>query len=162
MSLYFLGYQPTLAIPPIKQNIAKAQLAQKQDILTTELSAPFQLPHPGFLSTKYTPWHPGIDLATGLGMPIRAIAPGKVIEVTHSFWGLGNFVTVEHEQGFKSTYGHMGRIFVKNGDLVLPSSIMGEVGMTGHTSGPHTHLEVTKDLKAIDPLTILPDIPLFH
>ncbi len=157
--LYFLGYQPTLAIPPIKQNIARAEFSQSESIAVTRLSAPFNLPHPGYLTTYYSAWHPGIDIAIGFGMPVKPIASGKVIETNYGFWGLGHSVTVEHEQGFKSTYGHMGRIFVKVGDTVLSSSTLGEVGMTGHTSGPHTHLEITKDNHYIDPLTILPEIP---
>ncbi|OGE70753.1 hypothetical protein A2617_01565 [Candidatus Daviesbacteria bacterium RIFOXYD1_FULL_41_10] len=160
LALYLLGYQPTLAIPPIKQNLARAeQFSQTQDIQTTKLEFPFALPHPGYLTTSYSSWHPGVDIAAGLGMPIKPIAPGKVIETSYGFWGLGHFVVIEHEQSFRSTYGHMGRIFVKAGDTVSAFSTLGEVGMTGRTSGPHTHLEITKNDKYVDPKTILPEIP---
>lgn len=157
-AIYFSGYQPTLAVPPIKQSIARAELSQEQTIEQTKLAFPFNLPHPGYLSTSFFTYHPGVDIATGLGMPIRPIAPGKIIEVNFSLWGLGHFVVVEHEQNFRSTYGHMGRVFVQKGDIVAADSILGEVGMTGHTSGPHTHLEVTKEGKYINPQTILPSI----
>lgn len=158
--LYLMGYQPTLAIPPLKEAIVKAEgFSQKQAIEPVKLSYSFNLPHPGYLSTHYSFWHQAVDIATGLGMPIRPVAPGKVIETSFGWWGLGHFVVVEHEQNFKSTYGHMGRIFVKKGDVVTSASILGEVGMTGHTSGPHTHLEIAKNDKLIDPKTILPQIP---
>lgn len=156
---YFSGYQPVLAIPPFQQIVVKAEFSQAQAINSNYLSQPFQLPHLGYLSTKFSSWHPGVDLATGLGMPIHPIAKGKVVEVVQGFWGLGHSVTIEHEQGFKSIYGHMGRIFVKKDDLVEASSVLGEVGMTGHTTGPHTHLEVMKDNQYIDPQTILPSVP---
>ncbi len=160
--LYLTGYQPTLAIPPVKQaTVAEANFTQEQQISAASFSEPINLPHPGYLTTSYSYWHPGVDIATGLGMPIHPILSGKVAEVIYSFWGFGHYVVIEHEQGLKSTYAHMGRIFVKTGDLVTETSTLGEVGMTGHTSGPHTHLEITKDNKNIDPVLILPQIPDF-
>lgn len=157
--LFLSGYQPTLTLPPFRQNTAQAEFAQQQAIETSKLSSPFILPHPGYISTKFSSWHPGIDIATGLGMPIRPIAPGKVIEVSWGFWGLGHYIALEHEQGFKSLYGHMGKIFVKKDEAVSASAILGEVGMTGRTSGPHTHLEVSRFGQYIDPQTILPNLP---
>lgn len=158
MALYFAGYQPVLAFPPIKKSLAQAGFSQQEAVNATALSEPFNLPHPGYLSTKFSVWHPGIDLAVGLGTPIKPISSGVVVDTTFGFWGLGHSITIQHEQGFKSTYGHMGRIFVKSGDQIEASSIIGEVGLTGHTSGPHTHLEITKNEKYIDPETVLPKI----
>lgn len=157
--LYLSGYQPILAIPPFKQSLVKAATIQEQLIDAGKLPHPFILPHPGYISTHFSSWHPGVDIATGLGMPIHPIAPGKVVETTFGWFGLGHLVIVEHEQGFKSTYGHMGKIYVKKDDSVGENSILGEVGMTGHTSGPHTHLEVTKNGQYINPDTILPPLP---
>lgn len=158
MFFYFSGYQPTLAIPPIKQTIVKAEFSQEQIIQNSSFKNPFILPHPGYMSTSFSTWHPGLDIATGLGMPIHPINSGKVIEVNFGFWGLGHYVVIEHEQEIRSTYGHMGRIFVKKNDLVNQNSTLGEVGMTGNTSGPHTHLEVTKNGQYIDPQLFLPII----
>lgn len=157
--LYFSGYQPTLAIPPIRQSLVLAAETQEQTVTSTALTQPFILPHPGYISTHFSAWHPGIDIATGLGMPIHPIADGKVVEVTWGFLGLGHYVVVEHTQGFRSTYGHMGKIYVHKDDLVTQSTILGEVGLTGHTTGPHTHLEVTKDGSYIDPEKVLPTLP---
>ena len=157
---YFSGYQPTLAIPPIKQTFARAEFSQEQIIQTSSFKDPFILPHPGYISTGYSKRHPGLDIATGLGMPIHPINSGKVVAIDYGmFFGLGHSVVVEHEQGIRSTYGHMGRIFVKKNDLVTQNSILGEVGLTGQTSGPHTHLEVTKNGQYTDPQLILPKLP---
>lgn len=155
---YFSGYQPVFTIPPIQKSIARAEFIQDQKIETGALSESFSLPHPGYLTTPYSSWHPGVDIATGLGMPIHPILKGKVIEVKFGFFGYGNRVAVEHEQNYKSTYSHMGRVFAKVGDEVSKYSILGEVGMTGWTTGPHTHLEITKDDKNINPLNVLPAI----
>lgn len=159
VAFYFSGYQPILAIPPIKQSVVLAQFSQDQKIDPGSLSESFSLPHPGYLTTSFSTWHPGVDIAVGLGMPIHPILKGKVVEVYYGFFGYGNRVDVEHEQGYKSTYSHMGKIYVRKGDEVTKSSILGEIGLTGHTTGPHTHLEITKDDKPIDPVNILPSIP---
>lgn len=156
---YFLGYQPAITFPPIRQMSVQAEEPQQQAIQADSFPYSFNLPHPGYLSTSYSYYHPAIDIATGLGMPIHPIAPGKIVEVSLGLWGLGHYVVVEHLQGLKSTYGHMGRVFVHRDDEVSTSSILGEVGMTGRTTGPHTHLIVTKNEATIDPLTILPPLP---
>ncbi len=160
----FLGYYPTFAIPPLKYSQIEASYKttgqeQKAEIIAQSFSKPLILPHPGYLSTRFTSWHPGIDVATGLGMPIHPIIDGKVLEVSRDFFGLGNYVVVTHEKGFQSKYCHMGKIYVKAGDKVTSENILGEVGLTGHTSGPHTHLEITQNGKYVDPQALLPELP---
>lgn len=152
------GYQPTLKYPPIKQNVVFAQAEQAQSINASSLPFDTQLPHPGYMSTHFSSFHPGIDIATGLGMPIKPIAKGRIVEAGYNFWGLGLIVVIEHSDGYKSTYAHMGKIYVKVGQEVESKDYLGEVGMTGHTSGPHTHLELVKDGKSIDPQALLPTI----
>lgn len=155
-----LGYYPSFSIPPVKLSGAKAQgLEQKGEILASSFSQALNLPHPGYLSTRFSNYHPGIDIASGLGMPIHPIIKGVVEKVGRDFFGLGNYVLITHEKGFKSTYAHMGKIFVKEGQEVDSETTLGEVGLTGHTSGPHTHLEITQEGKYIDPLPLLPQIP---
>lgn len=164
VALYLMGYQPTLAIPPVRQSVALAQnFTQEQKITRESFSEPFILPHTGYLTTTFSNWHPGIDIAVGLGMPVHPISKGKVTQTSFGFLGLGHFVVVEHEKGLQSTYGHMGRIFVKAGDEVNQSSILGEVGLSGFTTGPHTHLELALNGERINPLTVLPSVtPLLN
>lgn len=154
------GYYPVLAFPPIKRAMALAESTeQKQEIVAYSFPLPLVLPHPGYLSSKYSKWHPGVDIATGLGMPIHPITAGTVEEVNYGFWGLGHFVAVSHPNGFKSTYGHLGKIYVKKGQQVTSENTLGEVGLTGYTSGPHTHLEIQKDGNYLNPQDLLPEIP---
>lgn len=160
LTMFLSGYYPVMAFPPIRQSRALAQnLEQKQEIAAQSFPLPLSLPHQGYLSTKFSRWHPGIDIAASLGTPIHPVTSGTVEAVSFSFWGLGNNVIVTHPNGFKSTYGHMGKIFVKPGEQVTSDNILGEVGVSGFTSGPHTHLEIQKDEKFINPLDILPEIP---
>ncbi|MBI2597429.1 M23 family metallopeptidase [Candidatus Daviesbacteria bacterium] len=154
------GYYPTLSVPPTKRSAVLAQAQeQKGEIISTSFSKPLILPHPGYLTTRFSSYHPGIDIATGLGMPIHPIIVGVVTETGFDIFGLGNYVYISHEKGFKSKYAHMGRVFVKTGDKVSSEIILGEVGLTGNTSGPHTHLEITLEGQFIDPQKLLPEIP---
>lgn len=159
--LTFGGYYPTFSIPPVKKSQVYAQAnEQTEEIISSSFfSKPVILPHPGYLSTRFSPWHPAVDIATGLGMPIHPIIDGEIIEVGRDFFGLGNYVSVSHENGFKSKYAHMGKVYVKTGQKVSSENTLGEVGLTGHTSGPHTHLEITQNGKYIDPQILLPKIP---
>ena len=158
--LFFSTYYPAFAFPPIKSSTVLAEVnIQDDEIITTSFPQPVTLPHPGYLSSHFSSWHPGVDIASGLGMPIHPITIGLVREVNFSFWGYGNHVVISHDNGFKSLYAHMGRVFVKKGQQITSDDILGEVGLTGYTTGPHTHLEISYQDKNIDPLTILPPIP---
>lgn len=156
--LFLLDYQPTLAFPPVKRNVVFAQITQEQSVASQTAPVTFQLPHPGYITTHFSTYHPGIDLCSGLGMPIKPVAKGTVVEAGYNFFGLGLVVEVEHQAGYRSLYAHMGKIYVNRGQKVEAGDFLGEIGMTGHTSGPHTHLEISKDSKKIDPLLILPEI----
>ena len=157
----FGGYYPAFDIPPVKKSTVLAQMPQKEEIISVSFSKPLVLPHPGFLSTRFSNFHPGIDIGTGLGMPIHPITEGEISQVGRDIFGLGNFVVISHENEFKSTYAHMGKIYVKEGQKVSSDNTLGEVGLTGNTSGPHTHLEITRNSSYINPQNLLPEIPDF-
>lgn len=159
--LYFLGYHPAADFPPVKlsSTLASQKQEQKSEISANSFPTPVILPHPGYLSTRYSKYHPGVDIASGLGMPIHPINPGIIEETGRDFFGLGNYIVVEHTNGFKSKYAHLGKVYVKKNQDVNTETTLGEVGLTGNTSGPHTHLEITRNGNYIDPQTILPEIP---
>lgn len=160
ISLTFLGYYPTFAIPPVKRSSVKAAYQEtKGEIIAQSFSKPLILPHPGYLSTIFSLYHPGIDIAAGLGMPIHPVISGEVLTVGRDLFGLGNYVELAHEKGYKSKYAHLGKIYVKTGQKVDAENILGEVGLTGNTSGPHTHLEITQNGKYINPEPLLPWLP---
>ncbi len=118
----------------------------------------FQLPHTGYITTTFSAYHPGIDICIGLGMPIKPVAKGVVSEAGYNIWGLGLMVEVDHGNGYKSVYAHMGKIYVTKGKEVNTDDLLGEVGMTGHTTGPHTHLEIAYAGKKVDPRPLLPEL----
>jgi murein DD-endopeptidase MepM/ murein hydrolase activator NlpD len=105
--------------------------------------------HPIFKDRRF---HSGIDFGGTMGIPIRATADGFV-EFAGENGGYGNFVLLDHEFGFKSAYGHMkSNLKVKSGSYVKKGDIIGYLGNSGRSTGPHLHYEVKYGQKALDPL----------
>lgn len=97
--------------------------------------------------------HKGVDYGAPVGTPIRSTASGTVLEAKYS-GAYGKQVRVFHEEtGLTSAYAHMSKMFVKEGDFVQAGQIIGKVGLTGRTTGPHLHYEVMKGTHRINPLT---------
>ncbi|MBN2781026.1 MAG: peptidoglycan DD-metalloendopeptidase family protein, partial [Candidatus Marinimicrobia bacterium] len=101
--------------------------------------------------TEETKYHSGIDLAANRGTPVHASGNGKVIYASYSYGGYGNVVKVDHGYGFVTVYAHLNRIKVEKGDTVERGALLGEVGSTGRSTGPHLHYEVQKDGKPVNP-----------
>jgi murein DD-endopeptidase MepM/ murein hydrolase activator NlpD len=99
-------------------------------------------------SHEFEAVHPGVDLKLPEGMPLGAVAGGRVHDVRRSAEGLGLHVIIEHRapdgQTYYSIYGHMERAAVIKGADVKPGQTVGYVGMTGYTSGPHLHLQIDR------------------
>jgi murein DD-endopeptidase MepM/ murein hydrolase activator NlpD len=99
--------------------------------------------------------HPGFDLAAPKGTPVGAAAAGKVVSAGVA-GGYGNLIIVDHGNGYTTRYGHLSAIDVKVGDQVTPGQIIGAVGSTGYSTGPHLHFEVRHNGDAMDPEPMLP------
>lgn len=94
--------------------------------------------------------HDGMDIAASEGTPIRSIRGGEV-SFSGERGGYGNLVIVDHGKGLTTRYAHCRDLNVKSGDKVYPGTILGTVGSTGRSTGPHLHLEARRDGKAVDP-----------
>ena len=95
--------------------------------------------------------HEGVDIAAPQGEPIHATAPGEVVRAGLSS-SYGNFVEVDHGDGVTSFYAHMRRpADVSIGERVSAGEVLGYVGSTGHSTGPHLHFEIRKDGQHFDP-----------
>lgn len=118
-------------------------------------SGTFIKPTYGTLSSRYgSRWnrkHNGIDIAGAYNSPIKA-ADGGV--VTYSGWmsGYGNYVVINHENGYQTAYGHCASLSVKVGDRVAKGDIIAKMGNTGRSTGTHLHFEVRKNGAFVNPL----------
>jgi murein DD-endopeptidase MepM/ murein hydrolase activator NlpD len=98
--------------------------------------------------------HTGLDFRAGTGDPVRATANGKVAS---SGWagGYGRMVEIDHGNGLSTRYGHLSEINVKVGDQIRIGQVIGAVGSTGRSTGPHLHYETRIDGEAVDPQKFL-------
>jgi murein DD-endopeptidase MepM/ murein hydrolase activator NlpD len=101
---------------------------------------------------KVAKFHAGLDFAAPQGTPIYATADGRVKEAGHEVGGYGNHVVLNHGYGYETLYGHMVRIKARVGRTVRRGEIIGWVGNTGKSTGPHCHYEVHKNGNAVDPI----------
>lgn len=99
--------------------------------------------------------HSGVDLAAPIATPIRATADGVV---TRASWagGYGLLVAIRHKGGVETRYGHMSRLAVEPGQRVTQNAVIGYVGSTGRSTGPHVHYEVLLNGRAVDPFRAMP------
>ena len=106
-----------------------------------------------FNASKRT-FHGGLDMATAPGTPIYASLDGKV--TTTGFNATyGNYVIITHHSGYKTLYGHMSQITCKKGNFVYTNTMIGRVGSTGMSTGPHLHFTVYKNGKTVNPFSVL-------
>ena len=96
--------------------------------------------------------HPGLDFAAPAGTPIYATANGTVEFAGNRGDGYGNNVIINHGYGYKTLFGHMFRIKARAGQRVTRGEVIGWVGSTGKSTGPHFHYEVIKNGNKIDPI----------
>jgi murein DD-endopeptidase MepM/ murein hydrolase activator NlpD len=97
--------------------------------------------------------HDGIDIAARRGTPVRAVAVGTIAEIGRDR-GYGRFVRIRHSQRLETFYAHLSQAdrSIAVGRRVTPETVIGYVGSTGRSSGPHLHFEVRRAGKPIDPL----------
>jgi murein DD-endopeptidase MepM/ murein hydrolase activator NlpD len=101
---------------------------------------------------KTTKMHEGLDFAAPHGTPIYATADGTITTAGSTGNGYGNHVVINHGYGYETLYGHMVRVKVSAGETVKRGQVIGWVGSTGKSSGPHLHYEVHKNNQKIDPI----------
>ncbi len=99
--------------------------------------------------------HKGIDIAQRLGTPIVASANGKVSRIDFEALGYGHYVDIKHNYGFLTKYGHLQRSYVTKGQEILRGQVVGTLGSSGLSTGPHLHYEVRIGNQVVDPTKYL-------
>lgn len=108
----------------------------------------------GVAHWPYQPTHTGIDISDGSRpgiTPVRPFRPGRVVEVVHSNYSLGNHVIIDHGNGVTSVYGHLASTSVQVGQSVGLDTVIGLEGSTGASTGTHLHLEIRVNGQAANP-----------
>lgn len=95
-------------------------------------------------------FHRGIDMAAPAGTPVQAVAAGTVITARRDR-SYGEFVVIDHHNGYRTLYAHNSKLLVKAGDRVNVGQQIAKVGSTGQSTGPHLHFEIHRDGKRVDP-----------
>ena len=122
---------------------------------------PIGRPHHGHITSRFgyrgNPFsrkgrelHSGVDFKGRMGDPVRATAEGVVIFAGYE-GGYGNVVKVKHQHGYETRYAHLVRTSVKKGQRVNVGAVVGLLGNTGRSTGPHIHYEILKDNKKLNP-----------
>lgn len=88
--------------------------------------------------------HSGVDYGKNTGTPISVIQPGIISYIGYDEKGYGNYIIVSHPGGLSSLYGHLSKVNVKENQPIEPGAVIGNVGSTGRSTGPHVHFEVRR------------------
>jgi len=146
-----------------KENFSKIkQVIERQKALFA--STPNIFPVKGWISSGYgwriNPFthrkemHRAIDIVASWGTPVKASCQGRVVYAGwKNFYGL--VIRVENEYGYSTLYAHLSKILVKRGEHVKKGQIIGRVGSSGRSTGPHLHFEVWKNGRTIDPFMLM-------
>lgn len=125
------------------------------DAGTVAASGSFVWPAAGTISQGYVFYHKGIDIANKASPDILAADSGLVVSAGCSAGGYGCHVIVDHGNGYRTLYGHLGRIYVNQGQGVRRGNGVGKMGSTGRSTGMHLHFEVHQNGVAQNPLDYL-------
>jgi murein DD-endopeptidase MepM/ murein hydrolase activator NlpD len=144
--------------PSSQASPANSRASDPNECEISDLQLPVQGPVSSSFGLRRDPFshnirfHKGLDLSAPEGLKVVAALPGKVISAGYQS-GYGNAVLVQHSGGVQTRYAHLGSVNVRAGDVVDSESILGTVGQTGRSTGPHLHFEVIRLGQAINPLT---------
>ncbi|MBC7740800.1 MAG: M23 family metallopeptidase [Bdellovibrionaceae bacterium] len=100
--------------------------------------------------------HKGIDLAAPRGSAVMAAHDGTIIYTGSGFKGYGKMIMIESNDGWATLYGHLDKIVVYEGKKIRQGEVIGALGNTGRSSGPHLHFEIRQLNGPVDPLPLLP------
>lgn len=134
-----------------------------ETLLQTSVTAkrsPFDFRMPvadGVITQGFSSYHHAVDIAAAYGTPIYPLGGGKVEFTGYLTDGHGDTVVIDHGDGLKTLYAHMSQIDVGDGNVVSETTKIGNIGLTGHTTGPHVHVEVFDNGVMINPASVLPD-----
>lgn len=130
------------------------EIIQIQNTLKTEKSIQYPLENYK-VNQGYNRFHSAADLGAPVGSIVKPVKAGTVEYAGYRTDGYGNLVIIDHGNNLDSYYAHLSKIYVDEGQTVNTNTVIGEVGLTGHTTGPHLHLEIHQSGASLNPLSVL-------
>jgi murein DD-endopeptidase MepM/ murein hydrolase activator NlpD len=128
--------------------------------LDTILNVPLGAPVPGVLTSKFgkridpingkSAYHRGVDIRGRMGSDVKATGAGTVKTLIYDN-GIGRYIVLDHGNGFRTKYAHLKKSLVQKGDIVQRGQVIGLVGNSGRSTGPHVHYEISYDDKIVNP-----------
>lgn len=144
---------PDGVMPQVQASPRARQMTPNAGAVTA--SGQFVWPTQGVITQRYSWYHPGIDIANP-SLPLDVAADsGRVLYAGWDASGYGNMVLIDHGNGFKTRYGHLSQIMVISGQTVSKGQVVGRMGSTGRSTGPHTHFEIYLNGIRVNPLNYL-------
>jgi murein DD-endopeptidase MepM/ murein hydrolase activator NlpD len=174
LSFHILSFAPNISNEEKKQNLTKSNLfnhvsyaISKMPIGNININAiPIVSPidtsslvkvnsyygkrkHPTLFISKN---HKGIDIDVKVNTLVHSTASGYVEKVEYKKHGYGNYIIINHQNGYKTRYAHLSSICVKEGDIIIQNMPIGRSGCSGLATGPHLHYEIIHNNNTIDPI----------
>jgi len=145
-------YEPKVEIP---STVVTSPSLYDTPVTTEERKFVVPVDNLKYMAQGFHTGHPGYDLNAHIGSPVRAFTSGQVYKIEDGQFGLGRYIVLDHGDQLFSVYAHLQRFNVTLGQVVNTGDIIGFVGMTGMTTGPHVHFEIHDNGVAINPKTYL-------
>ena len=140
--------------PPPTPTVDDLDIVAANILTTTPLDGDITLSYGAAQPSSTRKTHTGVDIKSPRGVPVVAAGPGKVVTVTSRLngnSGYGKVVAIDHGHGLVTRYAHLDSFLVSEGTNVNGGDVIGTVGSTGRSTGPHLHFEVLKNNASIDP-----------
>jgi murein DD-endopeptidase MepM/ murein hydrolase activator NlpD len=142
------------------ENIGDELILRTDQYLDTMQDVPLGAPVPGVLTSRFgwrndpingkKAYHRGVDIRGRKGSDVKATANG-IVKIENYDRGNGRYILVDHGNGFVTKYAHLKKSLIKTGDPVARGQVIGLVGSTGRSTGPHVHYEIHYDDKIVNP-----------
>lgn len=157
----------TITKQPVVEKIGIGIYAARPDSPSTVLTGTGEFGWPvdgGYISDPFLSDrnHKGMDIAASTGTEIYAAADGVVVSAGWNSGGYGYFVQLGHVDGYQTVYGHMSTVLVTEGQEVSRGELIGEIGSTGNSTGPHCHFEVRHEGICLDPALFVNTVDSFN
>ncbi len=155
LNLAVVGIATGTSLPALGVNNLETPQPEPTALIVTTTKTVQAPVTPAAISQRFHQFHPGVDFRAPSGTPVQPVMVGQVENVTYGHYGYGNYIIIDHDNGYESLYAHLSKINVAQGENVDHQTVIGTVGSTGWSTGPHLHLEIWEYKRPINPLSVL-------